>query len=71
MQDKKPLGFDPEIQITEMRKAYYCGFYANFDLMSLVSNYFNEEEEACKILDQIKEQCEEELKKFAKWDSIK
>lgn len=58
-----------ETQRSEMRKAYYCGFYSNFDLMGLISVNYTEDK-ACHIMDEIKEQCEKEIRKFANWDSI-
>lgn len=59
-----------QTQYTEMRKAYYCGFYAAFSLMIEVSSEVSEDQ-ADKILTNIKENCEREIKKFAKWESIK
>jgi len=58
-----------QTQYIEMRKAYYCGFYSNFDLMNLISCNYSEKA-AMTILDNIKEQCEKEIKKFANWESI-
>lgn len=57
------------IQYIEMRKAYFCGFYANFDFMAVVSDAFTEDE-AMDILSSAKEQAETEIKKFAKWESL-
>jgi len=59
----------PRNQFTEMRKAYYCGFYAAFSLMYEVSNTIGEDDEdgTAKILENIKDKCEEEIKKFMKF----
>ena len=60
-------------QFTEMRKAYYCGFYSAFTLMFEVSTTIGEDDEegAAKILENIKDNCEKEIKKFANFDSLK
>jgi len=59
-------------QFTEMRKAFYCGFYASFTCMFEVSTTIgeNDEEGAAKILENIKNKCEEEINKFANFISL-
>ena len=69
----------PEIEVLsktqyeEMRKAYYCGCFAMFTLMFEISNTIGEadEEGAAKILENINNKCQEEIKKFASFDSLK
>jgi hypothetical protein len=57
------------IQYIEMRKAYYGGFYTNFDLMIQLSDLYDEDT-AAEMLSAIQEECETELKKIADWKSL-
>jgi len=63
----------PKNQFIEMRKAYYCGCFAMFTLMFEISNTIGEtdEEGASKILENINNKCQEEIKKFANFESLK
>jgi hypothetical protein len=64
IKDKKP----GDVQYDEMRKAYYCGFYAAFSLMMEVSSEVSEEQ-AEKILSNIHDHAEKEIRKF--WETPK
>ena len=60
-------------QFVEMRKAYYCGCFAMFTLMMEVSTTIgeNDEDGASKILENINNKCQEEIKKFTNFESLK
>jgi hypothetical protein len=57
-----------DIQYEEMRKAYYCGFYASFSLVTEISSEVPEDQ-AMHILSNIYENAEKEIRKF--WETPK
>lgn len=60
----------PDIQKTEMRKAFYGGFMSAFDLMQDVSVNMKEDD-AVKILENVETFARTEVEKMADWDKYR
>lgn len=57
-------------QYIEMRKTFYCGFFAAFNLMQDVSINITSEDHAAIVLENIEKMATDEIRKFAKWNSL-